>query len=84
MAMAGHFAAIVRSPMTGILLVCEMTGAFPHMLPPAIVAMVSYVVAEMMGSEPIYESLQKLLPLTKPAASPTDTPQSAVSEIPCS
>jgi H+/Cl- antiporter ClcA len=61
MAMAGHFASIVRSPLTGILLVCEMTGAFAHILPLGIVAMVSYGVAEQMRSEPIYESLQKLL-----------------------
>ena len=63
MAMAGHFASIVRSPLTGVLLVCEMTGAFAHMLPLAIVAMISYGVAEFLRSEPIYESLQKLLPV---------------------
>ncbi len=66
MAMTGHFAAIVRSPLTGILLISEMTGAFAYMFPLGLVAMVSYGVAELCRSEPIYESLQKLLPLTPP------------------
>lgn len=63
MAMAGHFASIVRAPMTGILLVSEMTGSFSNMLPLGIVAVVAYVIAEFCKSEPIYESLQDLLPI---------------------
>ncbi|MCR4818720.1 MAG: ClC family H(+)/Cl(-) exchange transporter [Fretibacterium sp.] len=66
MAMAGHFSAIVRSPVTAILLVSEMTGSFAFMLPLGVVAMVSYGVAEFLHSTPIYESLQGLLPLTTP------------------
>ena len=65
MAMTGHFSAIVRSPLTGILLVSEMTGSFAFMLPLGIVAMISYGVAERLHSTPIYESLQRLLPLSK-------------------
>ncbi|MCR5347942.1 MAG: ClC family H(+)/Cl(-) exchange transporter [Fretibacterium sp.] len=64
MAMAGHFSAIVRSPVTSILLVSEMTGSFSFMLPLGVVAMVSYGVAELFQSVPIYESLQSLLPLS--------------------
>lgn len=59
MAMTGHFSAIVRSPLTGILLISEMTGSFAFMLPLGLVAMTAYVVAEGFRSEPIYESLQK-------------------------
>ena len=61
MAMTGHFSAIVRSPLTGILLISEMTGSFAFMLPLGLVAMTAYVVAESFRSEPIYESLQKRL-----------------------
>ena len=61
MAMTGHFSAIVRSPLTGILLISEMTGSFAFMLPLGLVAMTAYVVAEGFRSEPIYESLQKRL-----------------------
>ena len=57
--MTGHFSAIVRSPLTGILLISEMTGSFAFMLPLGLVAMTAYVVAEGFRSEPIYESLQK-------------------------
>lgn len=57
-AMTGHFSAIVRSPLTGILLISEMTGSFAFMLPLGLVAMTAYIVAESFRSEPIYESLQ--------------------------
>ena len=62
LAMAGTFTAIVRAPMTGILLLVEMTGSFSHLLPLALVSLVAYVVADLLKSEPIYDSLlQKML-----------------------
>ena len=64
MAMAGHFSSIVRAPMTGLLLVSEMTGSFANMLPLGIVSLVAYIVAEACKSEPIYISLEKQLPLS--------------------
>lgn len=64
MAMTGHFSSIVRSPLTGILLISEMTGSFAFMLPLGIVAMTSYTVAELCRSTPVYESLQRLLPVS--------------------
>lgn len=57
LAMAGYFAAIVKAPITGIVLITEMTGSFSHMLPLSIVVIVSYFVSTVMGSKPIYESL---------------------------
>ena len=57
LAMAGLFTAIVRAPITGILLLVEMTGSFSHLLPIAIVAIVAYVTADLLKSKPIYESL---------------------------
>lgn len=59
-AMAAHFSAIVRSPLTGMLLVFEMTGAFTFMLPLVIVSVFSYWTAELLGSAPIYDSLLRL------------------------
>lgn len=56
-AMAGFFTAIVRAPITGILLIAEMTGTFEHFLSLAVVCIISYIVAHLLGSEPIYESL---------------------------
>lgn len=61
MAMAGHFASIVRAPLTGILLVSEMTGSFESMLPLGITAMISYTTAEAFRSVPIYESVMRII-----------------------
>lgn len=60
-AMSGHFAAIVRSPITGIMLMVEMTGSFSYLLPLGLVALLSYFTAELCRSEPIYESLLFIL-----------------------
>lgn len=57
LAMAGFFTAIVRAPITGIILIAEMTGTFEHFLSLVVVVVVSYVIAHLLGSEPIYESL---------------------------
>ncbi|MGF0031367.1 chloride channel protein [Bariatricus sp. SGI.154] len=57
LAMAGYFAAIVRAPLTGIILIFEMTGSLSHMLSLSIVSIVAYIVATLLRSKPIYESL---------------------------
>ena len=55
--MAGLFASIVRAPATGIILITEMTGEFSSFLSLVIVSIIAYTVADLMGSEPIYEQL---------------------------
>lgn len=57
LAMAGFFTAIVRAPMTGIILLVEMTGSFSHLLSLSIVCIIAYIVADILNSEPIYDSL---------------------------
>lgn len=57
LAMAGYFTAIVKAPITGIVLITEMTGTFYHLLAIAVVSMTAYIVVSIMGSYPIYESL---------------------------
>lgn len=57
--MAGCFTAIVRAPITGIILITEMTGSFTHMLSLTIVSITAYIAAEFLHSEPVYESLLK-------------------------
>lgn len=57
LAMAGYFTAVVRSPITGIILITEMTGSFNHLLSLSIVSITAYIVADLLGSKPIYESL---------------------------
>lgn len=55
--MAAYFTAIVKAPITGIILITEMTGSFSNLLPVAIVCMISFVVTELLNSKPIYDVL---------------------------
>ena len=56
--MCGHFSAIVRSPITAIILVLEMTGgSFDYLLAIAIVSLIAYVLAEGLGIKSFYEDL---------------------------
>ena len=57
LAMAGYFTAIVRAPITGIVLIMEMTGSFNHMLSLTVVAITAYVVADLLKSPPVYDAL---------------------------
>ncbi|MCI1466407.1 MAG: ClC family H(+)/Cl(-) exchange transporter [Lactobacillus sp.] len=56
-AMTGYFAGIVRSPFTGILLLAEMVGSLFFLMPLAVVALVAFLVDDLLGGKPIYESL---------------------------
>ncbi len=55
--MAAYFTAIVRAPLTGIVLIIEMTGSYAQMLPLLVACFCSYAVAEMTGEMPIYDHL---------------------------
>ncbi|MGN0528011.1 MAG: ClC family H(+)/Cl(-) exchange transporter [Eubacterium sp.] len=55
--MAGFFASTVKSPITGIVLVFELTGNMSNLLPLATVSLISYAVSNLIGSQPIYEAL---------------------------
>lgn len=55
--MTGCFTAIVRSPVTGVILITEMTGNFTNFMPLTIVALIAFITAEMLGGKPIYDQL---------------------------
>jgi CIC family chloride channel protein len=55
--MAAYFTAIVRAPLTGIMLIVEMTGNYSQMLPLLVSCFCAYAVAEFMKDLPIYEAL---------------------------
>ena len=63
--MAGFFAATVRSPITGVVLLAEMCGSTESLVAMIIVSLIAYVVPTLLGNEPIYESLYDRLLLTK-------------------
>lgn len=65
-AMAGYFTAIGKAPLTAIVLVTEMVGNLDQLMPLAVVSLVSYIVVDLMGAKPIYESLlERLINNTK-------------------
>lgn len=57
LSMAGFFASIVRAPITGVVLVFELTGNMDSLLPLVVVCLISYTVADMCGVSPIYSTL---------------------------
>ena len=61
LSMAGYFTAIVRAPITGIILITEMTGSFSHLLALSIVSIIAFIVADFLKSAPIYDSLMDKL-----------------------
>ncbi|WP_405267976.1 ClC family H(+)/Cl(-) exchange transporter [Methanobrevibacter sp.] len=63
--MAGFFAATVRSPITGVVLIAEMCGSTESLVAMIIVSLIAYVVPTLLGNEPIYESLYDRLLLNK-------------------
>ena len=60
LAMAGFFTAIVRAPITGIILLTEMTGSFNHLLSLTAISIIAYVTADLLKNTPIYESLLEI------------------------
>ena len=55
--MAGYFSAIVRAPITGIILISEMTGSFSHLLTLSMVSLAAYLVPDMVHCAPVYDQL---------------------------
>jgi CIC family chloride channel protein len=57
--MAACFTAVVRSPLTGVVLLLEMTGSWPLILPMMAASVTAYAVPELWGNPPIYDSLRE-------------------------
>ncbi|RIK38030.1 MAG: H(+)/Cl(-) exchange transporter ClcA [Chloroflexi bacterium] len=55
--MAAYFAAIVRAPLTGVVLILEMTGNYWQLLPLITACFSAYLVADLLRDLPIYERL---------------------------
>ena len=82
LAMAGYFTAIVRAPITGIILLVEMTGSFTQLLSLTVVAIAAYVTADLLRSEPIYESLlENMIAQSGGAAAEADTVKKVTMEM---
>ncbi|WP_051327719.1 H(+)/Cl(-) exchange transporter ClcA [Desulfatirhabdium butyrativorans] len=57
--MVGFFAASVRAPITGTILILEMTGAYDLLLPFMIVSLCAYSIPEYYKDMPVYDALLK-------------------------
>lgn len=55
--MAAFFTATVRAPLTGIILILEMTGNYEQLFPLLVACMAAYITSERLHSKPIYDSL---------------------------
>jgi CIC family chloride channel protein len=55
--MTAFFAASVRAPFTGVVLLAEMTNGFTVLLPLMGAALIAYLIGEFSGLRPIYERL---------------------------
>lgn len=55
--MAGYFAAIVRAPVTGIILISEMTGTLSNLLALSLVSLSAYFAADLLKAKPVYDQL---------------------------
>ena len=56
--MAAFFTGVVQTPITGIVLVIEMTASFTMLLPMLGACFAAMLVANLLHSAPIYDSLR--------------------------
>jgi H+/Cl- antiporter ClcA len=53
--MSVFFTTVVKTPITGIVMVFELTGQFENFLPAMLGIAIGYIISELFGTEPIYE-----------------------------
>ncbi|WP_156299938.1 ClC family H(+)/Cl(-) exchange transporter [Streptobacillus canis] len=56
-AMTSYFTAVVRTPITGIILILEMSGNFSNLFSLVITAAVTYAFSELLKHNSVYEEL---------------------------
>mgnify|MGYP002856271209 CR=1 FL=1 len=55
--MAAMFAAVVKAPVTGSILIMEITGQFSYLLMLTVVSGAAFMTADLLGGEPIFSAL---------------------------
>lgn len=73
--MAAYFTAVVKAPVTGSILITEMTGSFEHLLALITVSMIAYIVSDMLKTVPIYDSLLDRM-INRQVTQKDDSPES--------
>lgn len=59
--MAAFFTGVVRAPVTGAVLILEMSGNFNHLLGLVSACLAAYVVGDLIKSRPVYDVLLERL-----------------------
>jgi H+/Cl- antiporter ClcA len=55
--MAAFFTGAVNAPVTGVVLILEMSGSFVHLVSLVLVCLSAFVTSALMASRPVYEVL---------------------------
>lgn len=55
--MAAFFTTVVRAPITSLVMICEFTGSFAHLLPVIIAVAIGYAIGDIFRMDGIYEEL---------------------------
>ncbi|EGO61738.1 H(+)/Cl(-) exchange transporter ClcA [Acetonema longum] len=80
--MAALFAAITKAPVTGSILIMEMTGSFSHLFPLITISMTAHLVADIANSPPVYEALlNRSLAKQKPQTLAGSSERQTVAEL---
>jgi CIC family chloride channel protein len=73
--MAAFFTGVVQAPVTGIVLVIEMTASFTMLLPMIAACFTAMLVPNLIGTAPIYDSLrERMLRLQETTIRSADAP----------
>lgn len=81
-AMAAYFTSVVKAPVTGSILIMEMTGSFSHLFALVTVSMTAYIVSDVLKSKPVYDILlERSLKRRKMAVDLPEDSNKCISEI---
>jgi CIC family chloride channel protein len=78
--MAAFFTAVVRSPLTGMVLAVELTGCFTLLLPMLSACFAAMLLPTLLREPPIYDSLRE--DTVRPQKSPAPVPASGSPDEP--
>ena len=65
--MVAMFAAVIKAPVTGSILIMELTGQFSYLLTLIIVSGVAFMTSDLLGGEPIFSALMNRKKIPPPA-----------------
>ena len=57
--MAAFFAAVVKAPVTGSVLILELTGQFDHLVGLIVVSGAAFMISDLLGGKPIFSALME-------------------------